>query len=311
MRRMLMLFALLAAFAVAVAPGIAPGVAEARAGLSSSFGSRGSRTFSAPSITRITPYGAQPMQRSTTPYPASPGLGGYGNGRSSFASGLLGGLIGAGIGGLLFGRGFFTGGMGLGGFFGFLLQIFLIVMLVRFLLRLLRAPRTAPGMAGQPMMGQPMMGQPMMMGGGMPAGGAFVAPAPLSIGPADYQAFEMILQQVQDAWSRQDLNALRALATPEMLGYFADQLAGLSSRGLTNTVSDVRLEKGDLAEAWEENGQDYATVAMRFSMLDATRDGAGRVVEGSLTTRGLITEIWTFFRVPGGRWLLSAIQQPR
>ena len=52
----------------------------------------------------------------------------------------MGGLIGAGIGGLLFGHGFFGGGLGFGGFLGFLLQIFLLVLLVRFLIRLVPRP---------------------------------------------------------------------------------------------------------------------------------------------------------------------------
>ncbi len=80
---------------------------------------------------------------------------------------------------------------------------------------------------------------------------------------------------------------------------------------MRNIVSDVRLEHGDLAEAWAEDGREYATVAMRFSMTDVTRDESGHVVDGSLAERVTATEIWTFMRVPGGRWVLSAIQQAR
>jgi predicted lipid-binding transport protein (Tim44 family) len=78
-----------------------------------------------------------------------------------------------------------------------------------------------------------------------------------------------------------------------------------------NTVTDVRLVQGDLSEAWAEGGRDYATVAMRFQMVDATYDEAGRVVDGSPTEHVIATEVWTFVRVPGGRWILSAIQQAR
>ena len=73
----------------------------------------------------------------------------------------------------------------------------------------------------------------------------------------------------------------------------------------------VELEQGDLSEAWAEPGRDYATVAMRFSMLDVTRDDGGHVVDGSPTERVTATEVWTFLRAPGGRWILSAIQQAR
>jgi predicted lipid-binding transport protein (Tim44 family) len=74
-------------------------------------------------------------------------------------------------------------------------------------------------------------------------------------------------------------------------------------------VRDVRFLQGDLAQAWAERGRDYATVAMRFSMIDVTRDSLGRIVEGSTTERVSATELWTFVRSPGGRWILSGIQQ--
>jgi predicted lipid-binding transport protein (Tim44 family) len=144
-----------------------------------------------------------------------------------------------------------------------------------------------------------------MSGGGGPGQASVV------IQPADYAAFDQSLQAVQAAWSRHDINALRALVTPEMASYFAEQLAEQTSRGVHNTVSDVRLLQGDLAEAWSEPGREYATVAMRFSMIDVTYDTAGRMVEGSATEHVEATEVWTFMRAPGGAWLLSAIQQAR
>jgi len=300
MRRTSFLLAAVAALSLALAPGLA----DARAGGGGSFGSRGSMTFSAPPSTRTAPYSAQPLQRSLTPGASSSGFGGYAP-RSGFMSGLMGGFIGAGLAGLLFGHGFFGGMMGFGGFLGFLLQIFLLVMLVRFLIRVFSG--RSPAFAGGPNMfargGPPGFGA---MGGGGSAG-----VPPLAISPADYQAFEQLLQGIQAAWSAQDLNALRAMVTPEMLGYFGEQLAEQTSRGVRNEVTDVRLLQGDLAQAWAEQGREYATVAMRFSMIDVTRDGAGRIVDGSPTEHITATEIWTFVRAPGGRWILSAIQQAR
>ena len=96
-----------------------------------------------------------------------------------------------------------------------------------------------------------------------------------------------------------------------MVGYFAEQMAEQTSRGVRNQVTDVRLQQGDLAEAWSEGSREYATVAMRFAMIDVTRDQAGHVVDGSLTERVTVTEVWTFLRAPGGHWVLSAIQQSR
>jgi predicted lipid-binding transport protein (Tim44 family) len=96
--------------------------------------------------------------------------------------------------------------------------------------------------------------------------------------------------------------------TSEMLSYFSEQLAENASRGLVNQVSDVKLEQGDLAEAWREDGAEYATVAMRFALTDRMVERAsGRTVEGG--EPGEVTELWTFRRARGGNWLLSAIQQ--
>ena len=318
---------LLAAAAV-LAVSLAPGLADARAGGGSSFGSRGSRTYSAPPSTSTAPSPAAPMERSYTPRTApdaapgyapapTPGYG-YNNGyarRGAFTSGLLGGLVGAGLGGLLFGHGVFGGLDGIGSFFGFLIQIALLALVARWLFRLF-ARRATPAYAG---MGSGMFRttsplRPALAGaGGGAAGGSGGSGGSrnVSITRADYGAFDQVLQNVQAAWSAADLGRLSTLATPEMVSYFNEQLSELSSRGLRNTVTDVKLQKGDLSEAWAENGREYATVAMRFSMIDATRDAAGRVVDGSATEHQTATELWTFMRAPGGNWVLSAIQQAR
>ena len=150
-----------------------------------------------------------------------------------------------------------------------------------------------------------------MMGGMMGGSAAPGGPPPITVSATDFQEFEQILQASQAAWSARDLNALSGMATPEMVSYFSEQLSDFASRGVTNTVTDVRLESGDLAQAWAEDGREYATVAMRFSMIDITRDGSGRIVDGSPTERVLATELWTFVRARGGHWILSAIQQAR
>ena len=312
------------AAALALVVALAPGLALARVGGGASMGSRGGFTYSAPPATSTAPFSAAPMQRSFTPSaPApSPGFGapapvyggGYG-GRGGFTSGLLGGLVGAGIGGMLFGHGMFGGISGGGSIIGLLIQLALIFFVGRWLLRLVlnRQPGRQPLFAGFGGFGG--FGGGGGGGGGMarvptPAAGR-TAPPPIAITPADYQAFEQLLKAMQQCWSNEDLNGLRAVATPEMVSYFSEQLSELRSRGLRNQVADVRLEKGDLAQAWSEGSREYATVAMRFTMLDVTIDQQERVVDGSRTERQLVTEVWTFVRSPGGRWILSAIQQAR
>ena len=184
-------------------------------------------------------------------------------------SGLMGGLIGAGIGGLLFGHGFFGGMLGFGGFLGFLLQIFLIVLLVRFLIRLFRGP--SPAFAGGPAC-SPAARRPdrlRPMGGG---GSAATAAARRSA-RSDYQEFEQLLQDIQAAWSR---------AGPERAarhGHAGD--AELLRRAACRPDQPRRAQRGDRrapaarrpgAGLEREQGREYATVAMRFSMIDVTRD---------------------------------------
>ena len=303
---------------------LTPTLADARAGGSSSSGSRGSRTYTAPPSTATAPTAAQPMQRSVTPNTPAPSPGGAAPAmaapaRSGFMSGMMGGLIGAGIAGMLFGGGMFGGMSGAGGFLGFLLQIFLVVIAARLLFMLFRRFRPAqPAAAGGPSMFSrndavdgPARG-PMPMGGMPSTGGRPPASSPITIVPADYQGFEQLLKNVQAAWSAQDPNALRAICTAEMFSYFGEQITELNRRNVTNKVTDITLLQGDLSEAWSEQGKEYATLAMKFSMLDVTTDATGRVVDGSPTEHVTATELWTFVRNQGGgNWILSAIQQTR
>ena len=295
---------------------VAPSLADARAGAGSSSGSRGSRTNQAPAPTQTAPT-AKPVERSTTPQqpapnpaiasaPAAPRPGFMA--RNPFLSGLMGGILGAGLFGMMFGGGFGGGA----GFLGLLVQVLLIGGVGYLALRLFRgwsAARAQPAGPAQAYMAPPALTEaPMARSAGpLLVGGAA---AQLAITTEDYTAFESLLSEVQAAYSKGDLATLRGIATPEMLGYFSEQLSGNASRGVENKVEAVKLEQGDLAEAWSEAGLDYATVAMRFSMIDVTRNIAdGRIVEGSDRERTEATEVWTFLRSRGGKWILSAIQQ--
>lgn len=294
---------------------LAPVLAEARPGGGGSSGSRGSRSYSAPPPTNTAPAPAQRFDRTQAeaPRPAAPqampgaarpvGAPGGFFARNPFMAGLIGG----GLLGLMLGGGFLHGG--LAGMLGALMQIALIGGLVFLLVSLLRrrAQPAPAGMASAPGgMARGMEGAAPRMGAGLRGGGA----PPVAIGAADYAAFEALLKGVNEAWSREDMPALSRLATPEMVGYFRDDYAALRARGWRNETRDVRLEQGDLSEAWSEGARDYATVAMRFSLVDVTREVAtGRVTEGDPQARTEAKEYWTFVRAQGGPWQLSAIQQ--
>ena len=289
------------AAAMVAAPIVIAATAEARPGGGSSFGSRGSRSFSPPPSVSIAPRGATPFNR---PAPMNPGFNpGYrpygGFGSRPLLHGFVGGLLGAGLFGLLSGHGFFGGGFGLLSLLGTIIQLTLLFLIARWVFRRFFARQ----MAGA------SMPRGMAFGGNPVAGGATASSAPLSLQPQDFRSFESLLTQIQSAWSRGDTGALRQFTTQEMAANFNAQLSDLARRGLRNQVSDVRLEKGELSEAWSEPGAQYATVAMRYSLVDVTTDAGGRIVDGNPSVRDLVTEYWTFQRRPGGAWVLSAIQQ--
>src|SRR5437764_430813 len=299
---------LIALGAVAMVFVLVSAVAHAGVGGGFSGGSRGSRTFSAPPATPTAPTAA-PIERSITqPGNAAP-IGQSGIRPGLFGGGLFGGLaggfLGAGLFGLLFGHGFFGGMAGFASIIGLLLQVVLVVIVARLVFawwqrRNMPAPAYA---AAHPETGQSFSGLGGMLGGAnVPPTGEPLTIAKLTIDKSDYDAFERLLGEIQAAYSAEDLAALRAQVTPEMLSYFSKQLAGNASRGLINRVTDVKLLRGDLAEAWREGSTDYATVAMHFALNDSMVERAtGRTVEGGEQSE--VTELWTFMRARGGNWL--------
>lgn len=314
---------------------LAPALAEARAGSSSrsmSQGSRGSRTYEYD--------GGQSFGRSMTPRPASPefgsrpatpygtpspgynsGYGGYGGGfsqRHPFMTGVFGGFLGAGLAGMLFGHGGggWEGGSPIGSFFGLLFQLLLIGGIAWFVLSLFRGRRNLMPMPAGNSLGYDR--NTYSSGGYGNTAGAIPAPASrnpveIPIGDADFNAWSDLLTRIQEAWTRGDLSAMRRYVTPEMLSYFAEELAANASRDLVNKVEDVHLLNGDLQEAWREGDIDYATARLRWSALDymarATPGGQEVIVSGDASRPVEATELWTFLRSRGGHWLLSAIQQ--
>jgi predicted lipid-binding transport protein (Tim44 family) len=284
--------------------------ADARVGGGISSGSRGSRTFSAPPSTNTAPGTTQPFNR-TFGQPTSPGAnsplgGGFFNrpGGGMFR-GFAAGFLGAGLFGLLFGGGLFSGIGGGSSIIGLLFQIVLIIFLARMAMSWWqRRQMSQAAYAGADGLGSGNSSSLGGMGFGMGSSGA-----PLQIQPSDYEAFERLLVDMQAAFSNEDISRLRMLTTPEMIQFFTEDLQQNRSQNLVNKVSDTRLLQGDLSEAWREGDTDYASVAMRFSMVDRYLDrNSGQLVSGS-DQPVEATEVWTFARPRGSNWLLSAIQQ--
>lgn len=319
--------------------------AEARRG--GSFGSRGSRTYAAPAPTYSSPGYTAPIQRSMTAPPAGYGAGSntygsrptygspYGYGvqpgyRPGFGGGLLTGLATGGLIGAMMGHGFgggwgygggWGGGMGGAGLFASLFQLALLALGVWFVVRLFRRRGAAqPAGFGSAFDADPVYAPTPGAGGpwgpvtGGPWGGAPAAgPAPspgIPITPADQQAFERLLIEVQDAFGHEDYGALRERTTPEVMSYLAEELSENATHNRRNEVTRTRLLRSDVSEAWREGDADYATVALNYESVDVMRDRqSGQVIQGDPATPTSTTELWTFVRRDGGPWKLSAIQE--
>ena len=321
----LVLGAIAAAFVM-----IAADIADARS--RTSGGSRGTRTHSAPPATTTAPT-TRPMERTMT-QPANPGsnlatrpalqnspAAGLMN-RPGFMGGLFAGLLGAGLIGLLLGGGLTGGLAGLASFLGLALQVGIIVLIGWLLFRWWQGrqqPATAMGPSMRDMPDQRPSYNFGGTGGGLGSGlgstpGSYGAanarpanPDEIGTTPADFDAFERLLGDVQTAYGAEDIGKLRNLVTPDVLSYYLEDFNANASRGVINRLSDIKLEQGDPAEAWREGDTEYCTVAVRYSLKDEMVDRtSGRVESGGADEA---VELWTFMRARGGNWIVSAVQQ--
>src|SRR5262245_33708806 len=301
--------------------------AYARAGGGSSGGSRGSRSYSAPRP----PSEVSPSRPSAPSTPATPSAMQSPAPQRSGWGGMLGGLLMGGLlGGLIFGglgRGLF-GGVGL-------LEILVIGGLILFAISWLRRRQASgagsPAYAGgygtanyQPT-GYSTGG--WQSGSGSSSAATIDAPAEPSdldrglghirqmdaaFDPAAFaeRASDMFFK-VQAAWTNRDLGRVADLLTPEMRDVLQDQVNRLRAERKVNRLENIAVRQAQVTEAWQEKGQDYATVYFLASLLDYTTDESGaQILEGSRTDPVKFEEYWTFTRVVGpNSWKLSAIQQ--
>ncbi|WP_405052234.1 Tim44 domain-containing protein [Sinorhizobium sp. 8-89] len=262
---------------------------------------------------------------------------------NSFGGSMLGGLMMGGLIGMLLGHGL-GGGIG---FLGLLLQVGLIIGAIMLAMRFFggsqrpaysgasASARSSAASSGTPSFRIPSIGEGKGIGEGTGSigegtgraasasgQGATAASAAahssaaasgktdeIGINQRDLDRFEAMLKEVQAAYGAEDYAALRRLTTPEAMSYLAEELSENATTGLKNEVRDVHLVQGDVAEAWRENGTDYATVAMRYESIDVIRErSTGRVVSGDADNLTEAVELWTFQRKPGAEWQVSAIQ---
>lgn len=285
--------------------------AHARAGGSRSMGSRGSRSYSRPATPLYRP--SQPRQYSPPPPPNQPRpAGGF---LRSMAGGMLGGMLGS----MLFRGTGFAGQGGMGGGIG-LFDIILLAGIGYLIYRFIKKKRSegAPGGYGTgayeeryapPPPPGDFRDDPAAETG---AGLAHIRQMDASFDENRFNDTVMdIFFRIQGAWMHRDLTPVSDLLTDEMGRIFQEDIDRLLREGRINRLENVAVRKVEIAEAWQEAGQDYVTALIYANLLDYTTDDkSGAVVSGSTTDPVKFEEYWTFTRPVGNSpWRLSAIQQ--
>lgn len=313
----------LAAVALLVSMTVATMNAEARAGGGKSMGSRGTRSYSRPVAppSQSSPYQqAAPQQQrpvSPPPFQAPQPAGG------GFLRSMAGGMIGGMLGGMLFrslGFGGGWGGGGLGGGIG-LFDILLIGGIIYFIYRMVKR-RRAETAAGPDVYNMDSYRESVSYQQATPT---YASPADdiatgishiRQMDPSfDEQRFtDMTMDiffKIQGAWMNRDLTPVAGLLTPEMRSIFQEDIDRLLREHKVNRLENIAVRSVEIAEVWQESGQDFITAMIYANLLDYTTDDAsGQVVDGSRTDPVKFEEYWTFTRQVGNsQWRLSAINQ--
>jgi predicted lipid-binding transport protein (Tim44 family) len=232
----------------------------------------------------------------------------------------MGGLAGFALGGLL--GGMLFGGGGFGGGFG-LMDMLLIGGALFLLYRFMSARRAQqqPAYATAGGYGSASSGADVAY----PSGGVAAPPGPpseLDSGLAHIRqmdpAFDpaaladtarRLFPDVQRGVAARDVTPVNGRLTPRMYTALVGQCDRLRTAGHSNRLEQIDIRRAEVTEAWQESGQDYATVYLTGSLVDYNVDDAsGALVEGNRTPQEF-TEYWTFARPVGPNpWKLSAIQ---
>ena len=293
--------------------------AQARAGGSRSSGSRGSRSYSQPARPGTQPSQSRPQQAAPAPAPSfqQPAAGGF---MRSMAGGIVGGMLG----GMLFrslGFGGAGGGMGGGGGGIGLFEILLIAGIGYFIYRFIKKRReqNSGGLFNQSQFQGGNTGQvvdeyqsPALESGDVETGLRHIRQFDPSFDENRFNDLAMDnFFRVQGAWMNRDLSPAAGIITDEMRRTMQQDIDKLLRDKQVNRLENIAVRKVEIAEVWQESGQDYITALIVANLLDyTTDDSTGAVLSGSKSDPVKFEEFWTFTRPVGNNpWKLSAIDQ--
>ncbi|HJV65124.1 MAG TPA: TIM44-like domain-containing protein [Geomonas sp.] len=303
--------------------------ADARAGGSRSMGSRGSRSYTTPAAPPSqSPYrqyapsqpSAQPYQQPyRQPYQQPAGGGFFRNMLGGMAGGFLGGMLFRSLG---FGGGYGGGAGGIG-----LFDILLLAGIAYLIFRVVARNRQNAGGYGDSGRvvnmndyqrvdsgvgyGQ-VQNQVVDARGEVEEGLSYIRQMDPGFDERRFNDNVMdIFFKVQGAWMNRDLSGVSNLLTEEMRRNFQGDIDTMLREKRVNRLENIAVRSVEIAEAWQESGQDYITAMIYANLLDYTTDDVtGAVLEGSKTDPVKFEEYWTFTRPVGNNpWRLSAINQ--
>lgn len=291
--------------------------AEARAGGSRSSGSRGSRSYSKPASNYSQPNQTRQQQAAPAPSPLQQQAGG--GFLRSMAGGIMGGMLGSMLFSSFAGAGSGMGGMGGGGIGMF--EIILLAGLGYLIYRFIKKKRElSPATPSGQVAYQREDVTPVSYGyqaeepvsSDVESGLSHIRQMDSTFDESRFNDTVMdIFFRIQGAWMNRDLAPVSSLLTDEMKQIFQEDVNRLLLDGQVNRLENIAVRKVEIAEVWQESGQDYVTTLIYANLLDyTTNDATGAVVSGSKSEPVKFEEHWTFTRPVGNNpWRLSAINQ--
>jgi len=292
----------------------------ARVGGGGSFGSRGSRTYTAPRSTPA-PTPSSPSQGTGQYNPAQPAPQPSAGG--GFLRGMAGGLVGGMLGGMLFRSLGFAGGSG-GGFGGGIgiMEIILIGALLYGIYWFIKRRRSevsagtsyrdSSAMDGGRTAAPMTAYEPEARESDVETGLRHIRQMDPRFDERDFTDGSMDrFFQIQGAWANRDMSGIRNLLTDEMYKTLQEEADQLRTKQRINRLDNIAVRSVDITEIWQEGGADFITAKIYANLLDYTTDErTGEVVSGSRTEPVKFQEYWTFTRPVGENpWKLSAIHQ--
>jgi len=120
-------------------------------------------------------------------------------------------------------------------------------------------------------------------------------------------AYEMIVT----AFAQGDRKTLKNLLSRDVFEGFDRAIAERERRGEKAETTFVSIDKAEITGVEVRNRVAQITVHFLSKLITATRDAAGKVVDGSPDTVVDVTDVWTFARALGVRdpnWQLVATE---